>query len=149
MALSKVLTRPISGRWIISPLESIRSYTVSFNNKPIENPFQISGPKASRTVTKDDEFGHHVRCDMPGVDCKVRVRVGNDPRVGDVDLLVISGWSVYDRREKNDEHLVQVLRSLPRRDYNFDQIKAKMKDGVLRVFVPFKLPPAAASSESD
>ncbi|OMO59658.1 small heat shock protein, chloroplastic-like protein [Corchorus capsularis] len=153
MALSKVLTRPmrLSGlisRLGISPLQSIRSFhedMVGSDEKPIENPFQISGPKTTHSVTKDDEFGHHVRYDMPGVDRKVRVMVGKDPRFGDqLDLLIISGWSVYDIREKNDEHLMQLILSLPPADYNFDHIKAKMKDGVLRVFVPFKVIPAAS-----
>ncbi|KAK1264266.1 hypothetical protein QJS04_geneDACA009329 [Acorus gramineus] len=121
---------------VFDPLYPSRSLGQVLNlmDQFMENPFSsaIRGAGSRGWNAREDEEGLHLKLDMPGLgkeDVKVSV---------EQNMLVIKGEG-----EKESPDAEEVTRrryssriELPSDAYKLDEIKAEMKNGVLKVVVP-------------
>ncbi|KAF8379239.1 hypothetical protein HHK36_028671 [Tetracentron sinense] len=122
---------------VFDPFSSTRSLSQVLNlmDQFMENPF-LSAPRGMGAGSrrgwdaKEDETALFLRIDMPGLEKKdVKVSV-------EQNTLIIRGEG---EKESEDEESVRRYTSridLPEKLYSTDQIKAEMKNGVLKVVVP-------------
>lgn len=119
---------------VLDPFSPPRSVTQLLNmmDRFMDNPFVGNrGMGGSRGWdVREDENGLYIRMDMPGVD-KENVKVCVEQ-----NTLLIKGEG---QKESEDEEYGRKYSSrldLPTNLYKIDEIKAEMKNGVLKVTVP-------------
>lgn len=79
---------------------------------------------------KEDNESLHLRMDMPGVDKKdVKISVENN-------TLIIKGEGEKDSDEEERVRRYSSRLDLPQKLYKVNEIKAEMKNGVLKIKVP-------------
>ncbi|OVA03103.1 Alpha crystallin/Hsp20 domain [Macleaya cordata] len=124
---------------VFDPFSPSRSLSQLFNmmDSFMENPFvnpssrgMVAGGLRRGWDAKEDEDALYMKIDMPGLgkeDVKVSV---------EQNTLIIKGEG---QKENDDEESVRRYSSridLPPKFYKLDQVRAEMKNGVLRVCVP-------------
>lgn len=130
--------RPLDGFGDISPFPfsdvfapfSGRSLSQLLNwmDRAIDSP--IASSLRRNWDVKETNDGVHIRADMPGIGKEdVKVYVENN-------TLVIKGESKQSSEEEDDGRRYSSRIEFPDRLYKTDAIKAEMKNGVLKVFVP-------------
>ncbi|KAL7167250.1 hypothetical protein ACSBR2_037837 [Camellia fascicularis] len=122
---------------VLDPFSPTRSLSQLLNlmDQFMENPFlatsQGIGAGARRGWdVKEDDKALYLRMDMPGLD-KEDVKISVE-----YNTLIIKGEG---KKESEDEEVVQRYSSrldLPPNLHNIDEIKAEMKNGVLKIVVP-------------
>ncbi|XP_043715852.1 heat shock 22 kDa protein, mitochondrial [Telopea speciosissima] len=117
----------------VSPTRSL-SQVLNLMDQMIENPFVAGGMGSGTTRrgwdAKEDENALYVRIDMPGLG-KEDVKV-----VVEENTLIIKGEGGKESDEEKDGRKYSSRTDLPENLYKLDEIKAEMKNGVLRVIVP-------------
>ncbi|XP_042504238.1 small heat shock protein, chloroplastic-like isoform X2 [Macadamia integrifolia] len=117
-----------------SPTRSL-SQVLNLMDQFVDNPYLAasrgmgSGTRAGWNA-KEDENGLYVRIDMPGLgkeDVKVSV---------EQNTLIIKGEGDKEDGDEEGGRRYSSRIDLPEKLYKIDQIKAEMKNGVLRVNIP-------------
>ncbi|KAF8380489.1 hypothetical protein HHK36_027976 [Tetracentron sinense] len=120
---------PFSQAWSLSQVMNLM-------DQFMEDPFLAAsrgmgaGSRGAGWDVKEDEEALYVRMDMPGLgkeDVKVLV---------EQNTLVIKGEGQKESEEEESGRRYTSRLDLPQNLYKLDQIKAEMKNGVLKVVVP-------------
>ncbi|KAG9451472.1 hypothetical protein H6P81_011437 [Aristolochia fimbriata] len=123
---------------VMDPFSSSRTLSQLFNmmDQMMENPLVATsrglGGGARRGFdVKEDGNALHLRIDMPGLG-KEHVKVSVEQ-----NTLVIRGEGEKETEEEGEGDMRYSSRiDLPPKVYKLDQVKAEMKNGVLKVMVP-------------
>ncbi|KAK9120633.1 hypothetical protein Syun_018250 [Stephania yunnanensis] len=123
---------------VFVPFNATRSLSQVLNmmDQFMENPFLgigSSGGLRRGWEAKEDENGLYLRVDMPGLG-KENVKVSVEE-----NALTIKGEGAMDQSDEDQESTLRRYSSridLPPKLYKLDQIKAEIKNGVLKVVVP-------------
>ncbi|XP_018674853.1 heat shock 22 kDa protein, mitochondrial-like isoform X1 [Musa acuminata AAA Group] len=127
---------------VFDPFNPTRSLSQVLNlmDQMLDNPiFAAAGPSGAAGGlrrgwdAREDEHALHLRVDMPGLG-KEHVKVWAEH-----NTLVIKGESDKEAGEEGEESTGRRYSSridLPPESYRLDQIRAEMKNGVLKVVVP-------------
>lgn len=127
---------------VFDPFNPTRSLSQVLNlmERMLDNPFVASaGPRGAAGGlrlgwdAREDEHALHLRVDMPGLG-KEHVKVRAEE-----NALVIEGEGDKERDEEGKESAGRRYSSridLPPASFSMDQIRAEMKNGVLKVVVP-------------
>ncbi|CAK9173213.1 unnamed protein product [Ilex paraguariensis] len=111
------------------------SQVLNLMDQMMDTPF-LSSPRGRGSGSlrgwnvKEDKEALYIRIDMPGVDKdNVKIRV-------DQNTLIVKGEG--EKESEEDEHgpIYSGRLELPPNVYKLDQIKAEMKNGVLKLIVP-------------
>ncbi|XP_068642764.1 heat shock 22 kDa protein, mitochondrial-like isoform X2 [Aristolochia californica] len=123
---------------VVDPFSPPRTLSQLFNmmDQMMENPLVavsrgLGGGARRSFDVKEDENALRLRIDMPGLG-KDNVKVSVEQ-----NTLVIRGEGEKEAEDENDGEGRYTSRiDLPPRVYKLDQVKAEMKNGVLKVIVP-------------
>ncbi|KAL5982247.1 hypothetical protein ACLOJK_016318 [Asimina triloba] len=123
---------------VVDPFASSRSLSQVLNlmNQMMENPLSamsrgMSGGGRRGWDAREDENGLHLRIDMPGL-AKEDVSVSAEQ-----STLIIKGEGPKESDENDEGGRRYSSRiDLPPELYSLEGIKAQMKNGVLRIYVP-------------
>ncbi|PIA35689.1 hypothetical protein AQUCO_03500205v1 [Aquilegia coerulea] len=96
----------------------------------VSSPGGIGGGLRRGWNAKEDNDGLHLRIDMPGLD-KEDVKVSVEQ-----NRLTIKGEGAKEAEDEESGRRYSSRIDIPPNVYKIDQIKAEMKNGVLKVFVP-------------
>ncbi|XP_010264261.1 PREDICTED: small heat shock protein, chloroplastic-like isoform X2 [Nelumbo nucifera] len=122
---------------VLDPFSSTKSLSQVLNlmDQFMENPFLAAsrgmgaGTRRGWDV-KEDENALYLRMDMPGLG-KENVKVSVEQ-----NTLIIKGEGEKESDEEKSGRRYSSRIDLPEKLYKIDQIKAEMKNGVLKVIVP-------------
>lgn len=111
------------------------SQVLNLMDQVVDNPFLaasrgMGAGKRGGWDAREDENGLHVRIDMPGLG-KEDVNVSVEQ-----NTLIIKGEGGKESDDAESGRRYSSRIDLPDKLYKIDQIKAEMKNGVLRVTVP-------------
>lgn len=116
-----------------SPTRSL-SQVLNMMDQFMENPFLTSGPVGGGSRrswdVKEDKDALFLRMDMPGMgkeDVKLSV---------EQNTLIIKGEGKKESEDEESQRRYSSRLDLPEKLYNLKEIKAEMKNGVLKVVVP-------------
>ncbi|KAH7655564.1 HSP20 family protein [Dioscorea alata] len=120
---------------VLDPFGTTRSLSQVLNvmDQMLDNTFPGSSRVATRAYrgwdAREDENGLHLRIDMPGLD-KEHVRVSAEQ-----GTLVIKGECESELEDEPPRRYSSRV-DLPDEVFKMDEIKAEMKNGVLKIMVP-------------
>ncbi|XP_047962534.1 heat shock 22 kDa protein, mitochondrial-like [Salvia hispanica] len=112
------------------PTRSSLSQILNVMDQMMESPVMSGGGGRRSWDARETEEGLQLRVDMPGLgkeDVKVSV---------EQNTLVIRGEGKKENEEDESGRRYTSRIDLPEKLYKTDEIKAEMKNGVLKVFVP-------------
>ncbi|KAF5729855.1 small heat shock protein chloroplastic-like [Tripterygium wilfordii] len=122
---------------VLDPFSPTRTLSQVLNmmDQLMENPFtgpsrSVGGGSMRGWDVKEDENALHIRIDMPGLskeDVKVAV---------EQNTLIIKGEGGREAEDEESGRRYSSRLDLPLNVYKTDEIKAEMKNGVLKVVVP-------------
>ncbi|KAK2969443.1 hypothetical protein RJ640_012843 [Escallonia rubra] len=117
-----------------SPTRSL-SQVLNLMDQLIENPFAaatrgVGAGTARGWDVREDEKALHIKMDMPGVGKEgVKVYV-------EQNTLVIKGEAEEEADDEEPARRYASRLDLPPNTYKFDEIKAELKNGVLKITIP-------------
>ncbi|KAF5186996.1 Heat shock protein [Thalictrum thalictroides] len=122
---------PVSVSLPTRSLSQILNLMDHFAIDPVMSPSGgIGGGLRRGWNAKEDNDGLHLRIDMPGLD-KEDVKVSVEQ-----NRLTIKGEAAEETEDEESARRYSSRIDIPLNVYKIDQIKAEMKNGVLKVFVP-------------
>lgn len=122
---------------LFDPIAPTRSMSQIFNmmDQFMDNPFITASPRVGLAArrgwdAKEDNEALNLRFDMPGMD-KDNVKISVEQ-----NTLIIKAEAEKETEEEESRRRYSTRLGLPNDVYKVDEIKAEMKNGVLKIVVP-------------